>query len=105
MLSALKPGQKAKLLRALALFVGSCFVGQASANDGIYSETSHAIGGAVAAGVFTWAADYWWPEHRALVGFATSAAMGIFAEVADKRFSALDAGANALEKIATCMAN
>ena len=90
-------GQEAKLLRALILCIGPCLVGQASASDGIYSETSHALFGAFAGGALTWGANYRWPEHRALVGFGAAAGLGVLAEAASRnRFSALDAGAHAL---------
>ncbi len=87
---------KAWLLSALILSLGQCFAGAASASDGFYSETSHTLFGAVAGGAFTWGANYVVPEHRALVGFAASAAVGVLAELNDKKFSVLDAGAHAL---------
>ena len=57
----------------------------------------HAAFGGVLAGGFTWGANYWWPEYRALVGFGASATLGVLGEAASKNgFSALDAGSHAL---------
>ena len=51
------------------------------AADCVTSETSHAIGGALIAGVVTGTvADTYWPEHRALVGFATSTSVILISE-------------------------
>ena len=88
---------KARLFRVLVLGIGACFAGQASANDNIKSELSHAIFGGVVAGAVTWGADNRSPEHRALIGFGASATLGVLTEAASKNgFSALDAGSNAL---------
>ena len=88
---------KAKLFRAVVLGIGVSLAGQASANDNIKSEMSHAIFGGVVAGTVTWGANYRWPEHRALVGFGAAASLGVLTEATSKNgFSALDAGSNAL---------
>lgn len=90
-------GHAPQLLCALLLGLGQWFCGEASATDSIYSETSHAIFGAVTGGAFTWGANYAWPEHRAIVGFSASVVLGVVGEAASKNgFSALDAGAHAL---------
>jgi hypothetical protein len=88
---------EAKLFPALVLGIGACFAGQASANDNIKSEMGHAIFGGVVAGAVTWGVSDRWPEHRALVGFAASASLGVLTEATSRNgFSALDAGSNAL---------
>ena len=89
--------RNAKLFRVWVLGIAACLGGQASANDNIKSEMSHAIFGGVVAGAATWGASDRWPEHRALVGFAASASLGVFTEATSRNgFSALDAGSNAL---------
>ncbi len=86
-----------KLLGVLVLAIGAGFAGQASANDHINSEAGHAVFGGVVAGAVTWGVSDRWPEHRALVGFAASATLGLLGEAASKNgFSALDAGSHAL---------
>jgi hypothetical protein len=90
-------GHEAKVFRTLVLCIAACFVSQASATDNWKSETSHAIFGASLGGAFTWGANYRWPEHRALIGFGASAAVGLIGESAGTSgFSALDAGAHVL---------
>ncbi len=72
-------------------------MGEAFASDSFYSEASHGLFGALTGGAFTWGADYVLPEHRALVGFAAGATVGILGEALSRNgFSALDAGSHLL---------
>lgn len=57
------------------------FASPVPAADCVTSETSHAIGGALIAGVVTGTvADKYWPEHRFLVGFTVSTAVILVGE-------------------------
>ena len=47
-------------------------------------ESSHVALGAVVAGVATAVANKYWPEHRALIGFSFSTAIGIIGEGLDR---------------------
>lgn len=48
------------------------------------AEAAHAAGGAAIAGVATAVANNYWPEHRALIGFGISTAVGIIGEGIDR---------------------
>ncbi|MDD2273000.1 MAG: hypothetical protein PHP95_11605 [Desulfuromonadaceae bacterium] len=61
------------------------FVSPASAAISVTSESSHAIGGALIAGVVTGTvADTYWPEHRGMIGFSASAVVILIGEGVQK---------------------
>jgi hypothetical protein len=47
-------------------------------------ESAHVAGGAAMAGLATAVANKYWPEHRALIGFSFSTAIGIIGEGMDR---------------------
>ncbi|MCG9695555.1 hypothetical protein [Shewanella sp. Isolate11] len=65
-----------KRLLSLVLLSGLC--SPVMADNGVYSETSHAIGGALIAGTVTWGTDKFFPEQdRFWMGFGVSSAFGV----------------------------
>lgn len=57
------------------------FATPALAGFNVYSELSHATGGALIAGTVTsTVADKYWPENRAVIGFTTSTAVILIGE-------------------------
>ena len=84
--------------RPLILVLGLLFAGQAAATENWSSETAHAIAGGLFAGVVTYLADRSdAPEYRAWIGFGTSAAVGVLAELAQgDDASGVDMAANAI---------
>ena len=71
-------------MRGIILFCICCtcvvFARPALAGDCWQSEVSHVAGGAALAGAVTAGADRYWPEHRAMIGFAASTAAVVATE-------------------------
>lgn len=86
--------------RWIVLLCGFLFASNALATHSLNSELSHASAGALIAGGATVLAGQRWPEHRALIGFATSTALGFAGEGLQRasggKFSLLDAASNAV---------
>jgi hypothetical protein len=71
-----------KILYCLAVLLMSA---QALAyQTNVPGESAHVLGGAIIAGATTAVADKFWPEHRALIGFSVSFAVGIIGESFDR---------------------
>ena len=93
-----------KLAALTAVVLGIAFAQPGQANDDLSSELSHVGGGVALSGAVTAVADHYHMEHRALIGFGVTSAVGILAEgvqlAVDKdatlSSSALDAGSNML---------
>jgi uncharacterized protein YfiM (DUF2279 family) len=69
----------------LYLCIVVLFATQAFAYEiNVGAEAAHAAGGAAIAGVATAVANNYWPEHRALIGFGISTAVGIIGEGIDR---------------------
>lgn len=88
-------------MRRWIVFVGGLLcAGSVWATHDINSELSHAAGGALMAGGASYLAAPHWPEHRALIGFATSTVLGFAGEGLQRAsggsFSLLDAASNAV---------
>lgn len=57
------------------------FAAPALAEFNVASESSHVVGGALVAGAITaTVADKYWPEHRAIIGFAASTSVILIGE-------------------------
>lgn len=86
--------------RLLLLCTALWSSGAAFADVNAWSEVSHATAGALMAGAVTWGSNYYWPEHRALIGFGAGTLGGAIGELVDRnqpggKFSFADFASNA----------
>ena len=99
------------MTKVIVICIWFFFASQAVASDSvseclsrkgcIESELSHVVEGLIISGAATAIADRYWPEHRALIGFAVGASAGFIGEFAQDwagngKFSLMDAVSTAI---------